>query len=261
MTVKKPVETIWRSLPNGKLKQGAREVLANLEYRGKARFHREDTTYVVETPRFTVRSAEPIYGLLNLLGQFEGRHQVQPGEFVMDAGAFNGILTNVFAKVAGPNGKVISFEPDHMSQPRVLRNLALNGNPENVELIKKGLWDSEGEIGFCERGALGSSVFWEGEGGHKTVIPTTTIDAVVAARNLPRLDFIKMNIEGSELRALHGASKTIARFKPHFAISSDHLIDEQTTSARVEAILREHGYRAETVTYQIETVTYGTPPS
>ena len=39
-------------------------------------------------------------------------------------------------------------------------------------------------------------------------LPLTTIDKLVAELNLPRVDFIKMDIEGAEVKALHGGRKT-----------------------------------------------------
>jgi hypothetical protein len=53
-------------------------------------------------------------------------------------------------------------------------------------------------------------------------VTLTTIDKLVAELGLPRVDFIKMDIEGAEVRALNGARNTIARFKPRMAITAEH---------------------------------------
>jgi FkbM family methyltransferase len=195
---------------------------------------------------------------------FQAWHRVSKGEVVVDAGAFYGAMTVILAAQTGPAGRVISFEPDAVSHERVLRNLGLNGSPAHVEVIPEGLWDKRTQIEFWERGALGSSAFWDGPGARKVIIQTTTLDEVVAQRRLSRLDFVKMNIEGAEIKALLGASATIHRLQPHFAISSDHFLDGniaagERTSGTLENILREHGYRTETVRYGTEWVTYGAP--
>jgi hypothetical protein len=54
----------------------------------------------------------------------------------------------------------------------------------------------------------------------------TTIDHLVSARGLNQVDFIKMDIEGSEQQALAGASGTLMQFKPRLAIASYHRIDD-----------------------------------
>ncbi len=88
-----------------------------------------------------------------------------------------------------------------------MRNWELNGSPAHVEIIPAGLWDVETEIEFCERGALGSSAFWDGPGATMVKIHTKTLDQVVTDRKLDRVDFVKMNIEGAEIKALAGCRK------------------------------------------------------
>jgi hypothetical protein len=58
---------------------------------------------------------------------------------------------------------------------------------------------------------------------------TLSIDDFVAKDGLARVDFIKMDIEGSELRALRGVERTIRTFGPKLAISVYHNPDDLTT--------------------------------
>lgn len=255
---------VWGAIPDGATKDWLRLAVNNYVQRGEARFHRRQGAYITETADYRLVTAEPPFEVRRIVAQFEHRHRVTPGEVVIDAGAFNGILMSIFAAQVGPSGRVLSFEPDAVNRERTLRNWKLNGSPSQVEVIPAGLWDEPGEVEFCERGALGSSAFWDGPGGHKVKIRTTTLDHVVQERQLSRVDFVKMNIEGAELKALAGATKTIKRFKPHFAISSDHFVDGniergERTCGPVEEILRSQGYTTETLHYGEEWVTYGTP--
>lgn len=50
----------------------------------------------------------------------------------------------------------------------------------------------------------------------------TSIDDFVREHNVPRVDFIKMDIEGSELAALIGAQQVIGQFRPRLAVSLYH---------------------------------------
>jgi FkbM family methyltransferase len=255
---------MWQAVPDGAVKDWLRLVGHNYTERGSARFRRRGEAYVTETTEFTLVTAEPPFEVQRIVNQFEHRYRVKRGDVVLDAGAFNGILMSVFGLQVGPSGKVLAFEPDGKNRTKVLRNWELNGHPANVEIIPSGLWDCETDIEFCERGALGSSAFWDGPGGRKVRIHTITLDQVVAERKLARVDFVKMNIEGSEIKALEGGSDMIRQFKPHFAISSDHFVDGdfergERTCGPVERILREHGYKAETARFGTEWVTYGTP--
>ena len=53
-------------------------------------------------------------------------------------------------------------------------------------------------------------------------VKTLSIDDLVRCGDLERVDFIKMDIEGSELAALQGAEQTLRQFKPKLAITVYH---------------------------------------
>jgi hypothetical protein len=68
------------------------------------------------------------------------------------------------------------------------------------------------------------------ESSHKgATVPLTTIDRIVVELGLPRVDFIKMDVEGAERRAIAGASDTLTRYKPRLAITTEHGPDDERT--------------------------------
>jgi hypothetical protein len=62
--------------------------------------------------------------------------------------------------------------------------------------------------------------------GSALSVQTTTIDEMAKTFQWPRVDFIKMDIEGAEMDALAGAATTLKRWKPRLAISAYHLFDD-----------------------------------
>ena len=60
-------------------------------------------------------------------------------------------------------------------------------------------------------------------------IPTIRIDDFMGRQGIEKMDFIKMDIEGSELAALKGAEETIRKHRPKLAISLYHKIDDYIT--------------------------------
>jgi len=70
----------------------------------------------------------------------------------------------------------------------------------------------------------GSSAITETAGD--TSVKVTTVDKFVEANKLTRVDFIKMDVEGHELKVLAGARETIKTFKPSLALSAYHRGDD-----------------------------------
>ena len=81
------------------------------------------------------------------------------------------------------------------------------------------------------------------------------LDTYVAKKNLPRVDYIKLDIEGAELEMLHGAAKTITRCKPKMAVSAYHRWDDLWTLATYIKSLRPD-YEFEFRHYRIDCTDY-----
>ena len=89
-----------------------------------------------------------------------------------------------------------------------------------VENIGLGSYKHDGHYNL--KGHSGNKLV---ENGSETV-PVTTIDAYAREKNLPSVDFIKLDVEGAELDILKGAKTSIARYKPILAISAYHKWDD-----------------------------------
>lgn len=148
---------------------------------------------------------------------------VRPGDVVIDGGAGWGAAALHFAHDVGPEGQVhaFDFEPRNLA----LLDQALARNPhlkERVEVIQLALWDqSDLAIAYHPNGPA-SRLTPATEMAGQTATDTVTIDDYVQENGLERVDFIKMDIEGSEPRALRGARNTIRRFRPRLAICLDY---------------------------------------
>lgn len=108
-----------------------------------------------------------------------------------------------------------AFEPDKGNYESCLKNLKYIQNRSKIEIINKGLYDSEGEKHFiCDGDSSHIS-----DGSNET-IETVSLDDFM--ENREKVSFIKMDIEGAEMNALEGARKTIIRDKPDLAICIYH---------------------------------------
>lgn len=187
-----------------------------------------------ETPlgRFWGRSDEADL-LVFLVGEQSifGIYQHEPvvvhkGDVVLDAGANLGTFTR-FALNRGAR-RVIAFEPEPTNIACFKKTFKKELESGKIVLVEAALWDSSGTLQFSEppEGNSGRGSVVETNGVVSVTVRATTIDESVAALNLDRVDFIKMDIEGAERHALLGGQDTLARFAPRMALSVEHLTDD-----------------------------------
>jgi FkbM family methyltransferase len=140
------------------------------------------------------------------------------GDYAIDAGACFGDTALAFAASIGPSGRVYSFDPMPRHLDVIRENCDRNpGLSDRIVVTPRALWDQPNiELKFADAGPASR----QSENG--LAVLTDTIDNVVDKAGLAKIDFIKMDIEGAEGRALTGARETIRRFKPKLAIACYH---------------------------------------
>ena len=136
-----------------------------------------------------------------------------PQEVFVDVGSYDGESACFFADWARDEYRQIyCFEPDPANQQKVCERMK---DHPNVTIVPKGAWDEATELHFVADGRKQSHVGAEGD----ITVPVDTIDHVLDGA---RPTFIKMDVEGSELRALKGAEQSIREYRPKLAISIYH---------------------------------------
>lgn len=147
--------------------------------------------------------------------------RAQADEYVIDAGGCWGDTALYFAHRVGDGGRVYSFEFAPENLAIFERNLAMNpGISKRISIFERALWDRSGEQLAYSANGPGTSL---GAGtGKSQRVSTQRIDDFVHEERPPRVDFIKMDVEGAELCALRGAEGTMQRFRPTLAISIYH---------------------------------------
>lgn len=169
-----------------------------------------------------------------LIKQYEYKN-IKPSkkDFVIDAGGCYGDTAICFANEVGSDGKVFSFEFVPTNLKIFHKNLELNPDLKNrIEIVENPLWNESGKMmHYIDRGPS-SEVSFEDNGNSDGKVKTISIDDFVRQKNIKKIDFIKMDIEGTELEALKGAIKTIKKFKPKMAICIYHRLDDFLTIPR-----------------------------
>lgn len=138
----------------------------------------------------------------------------QPEEIYIDAGTFNGGTVLDFIQWAnGRYKKIYAFEPiDDMC--KIICQTINDNDIHNIEILNSAVWNRKETICFTENGP-GSHVSNLG----KVEVQGIDIDYIVKDE---KVTFIKMDVEGSELKALKGARNTIISNCPKLAICIYH---------------------------------------
>jgi len=90
-----------------------------------------------------------------------------------------------------------------------------------------------------ENDSVGDHIIQEPEEvGQIIHIPVATIDNIVSEMKLEKVDFIKMDIEEAEQKALMGAKQTIATHHPRMAIATEHTSNWIENAQSASAIIR-----------------------
>lgn len=137
---------------------------------------------------------------------------VLPGFTVMEAGAFQGLLTRWLADKVGNSGRVIAVEMMRDNVEIMRLNLPTPAY-ENVTIVEKGVWNRDGVLTAKSKGLQRSSLssIDSVAGGDEHSVETVTLDAIVEANGLDHIDVVFITVNGSEVEALEGFRKHIDR--------------------------------------------------
>lgn len=139
----------------------------------------------------------------------------EPGAVVIDGGVFDGGTAALFSEMGY---KVYGFEMDKKNF-EIAKKVA---EEKNFVVENLSLGSYKHEMHYNPGGGSGNS--WNFKGSEITQV--TTLDSYVRENKIPRVDFIKLDVEGAELDILKGARISIARWKPILAISAYHKWDD-----------------------------------
>jgi FkbM family methyltransferase len=177
------------------------------------------------------------------------RKLVNPGDTVLDVGANAGYFSLLSATLAGPNGRVIAFEPIPTVRNALSANVQLN-RFSNIRVVPKAVSDVPARLTIYEgpEGHKGiSSLRPLASASREVVIDAVALDDLIS--DLGRVDCIKIDVEGAEMRALLGMTKLIERDSPSLIIEfTDEYLKSFGHSARQMAEwLAARGYRLDRI--------------
>ncbi len=135
---------------------------------------------------------------------------VNAGDIVIDIGAHVGVFTHFALKFGA--AKVLMLEPDPINVECLKRNFRDEIASGRVILLPEGAWDTDSTLQF-HTGVTNSGTggfIGNHAGSHILEARVRPVDSMVKELGLPRVDMVKMDIEGAERHALKGDAERIA---------------------------------------------------
>lgn len=168
---------------------------------------------------------------------------LKPGDVFYDVGANAGFYCVIAARLVGTQGRVYAFEPTPDLADRVEENAGLNQFTQ-IEVIRVAVGDCDEEVQFGVSGgfSVSNSLQMAASGVDTIKVPCVTLDRYMLTHRPPSV--ILIDIEGAELKALHGAMECIRKHLPAIMVEV-HWIGDPFLQF-YESQLRPLGYVATT---------------
>ena len=158
-------------------------------------------------------------------------HGIAHGDCVIDCGANHGFTSIFFAKLTGSNGNVFAVEPLERNQKVIRENIELN-QVTNCKPFAVAAGSSNTSINMED--VSNGSVLGGNKKSRRTIkVSQRRLDDMFDDK---KIDFLKMDVEGFELEALKGATKTLLT-KPRLALELHVMFYDEPTQT-LEAILK-----------------------
>jgi len=149
---------------------------------------------------------------------------IKPGDLCIDIGAHSGDTALPMGLAAGPEGKVLAFEPNSYVFPVLNKNATLNRDKTHIVpiMLAAGTDDEDmvfeySDPGFCNGGHHENIDKWQhGHAFELTVTSTNALDYLQKryADDLPKLSYIKTDAEGFDLAILQNLAPLIEEYRP-----------------------------------------------
>lgn len=165
---------------------------------------------------------------------------VPEGGVFVDVGANVGSMS---LPLAASGRRVVSVEAAPGNAALLEQSARLSGVSDRMRVVASAAGDHIGEATFLPHGCHGQLV--DGRVAGATVIPITTVDALVDAQNLDHVDLVKIDVDGADYDVLRGMSRLAQRADaPHLLVECcPHTLSAfGHTVAELVAILEAYRY-------------------
>ncbi|MGR3295904.1 MAG: FkbM family methyltransferase [Candidatus Bathyanammoxibius sp.] len=179
---------------------------------------------------------------------YERVYRPGEGDTVIDVGAYVGMFSIMAAQQVGITGRVYSVEPSRRNHEFIEWNALYSPVPMNIHLIPIALSNATGYGQLTKSDASPCHQLTQRRDKTTEEVRIETMDNMVDQLGIDKVDFIKIDVEGSELKVLQGATNTLRNNRLHLAIAAYHDLDTgEPELPQVRKLLEDAGFRVQVI--------------
>ncbi len=190
-----------------------------------------------------LKTLKEIEGVI-IHSMYDRDYEIQSGDMVVDAGARIGSYAAKISAAIGDEGRIVAIEPEARNYACLLKNIEAN-QLNNVTAIQKMLWSRAQilDLYLSGNGAAHSAYcdHFYGSTGASLSTEADTLDNILEELGIDAVNFVKMDIEGSEVEAFKGMKK-ILQSNAQLAIAAYHPVEGTLTHTVLNGQLEELGF-------------------
>lgn len=187
----------------------------NTDFTFKVTGHKKDESVLRTLRESEGYYEEWVYSIINSLLPHDA--------VVMDIGAHIGVISLLMAKIA-KSGKIIAFEASPENYALLVKNITdnfiKNIQPENLAIYNKETTLTINHVEEFSGGAFlsGPRSSYRDDRARTYHVKAVRLDDWARENNINRLDFIKMDVEGTEKASIEGSLEVLKKFRPYLII-------------------------------------------
>jgi FkbM family methyltransferase len=181
------------------------------------------------------------------IGSFEDeetrwvKRLLRRGMTAVDVGANVGYYSALAAECVGPTGKVIAFEPNPSAFER-LRGWIESNALAHAKCFQIAISNAPGRLALYipppSEHHNNANLISGGVGGSSVIVPVQTLDSMLETLAIDRVDFLKVDVEGFELRVMQGAERSVEAGKIRAILAEFHPVTLSRGGTSTEELLR-----------------------
>jgi len=173
----------------------------------------------------------------------ESRYVPQPGDIVAEMGAYQGFFSLKLAEQVGPTGRVIAIEPMPDNTDLLRANATVN-SLDQITVVQSGVWWEKDTMTFSRRKQDGqsASIGLAYNAPDQFEVPVNTLDTIFAQADVPRVDFMVVQLNGAEAKAFAGLTTLQPR---NLAIAARYDDEDGPVAPRLRKTLTDRGYKVD----------------